>query len=232
MTSLLAKTRRDFGKQTKKLRDAERIPAVVYGHNVKNMVIDLDYKDFQNAYSAAGESSLIDLTIEGEKDKRLVLVHDIQRDYVSGQFIHIDFLQPSLKEEVEVKIPLVLEGEAPAVKDLGGTLVKNISEIEVKALPQNLPHEVVLNISNLKTFEDRILARDLVLPKEVTLNIDPEEIIISVAKQTDVEAELKAEIEEKVEEVEKVEKEKKEEEVVLEEAPEKAPAKTEAKEKK
>src|SRR3989338_10136059 len=98
MTSLLAKTRRDFGKQTKKLRDAERIPAVVYGHNVKNMVIDLDYKDFQNAYSAAGESSLINLAIEGEKTERLVLVHDIQKDHVSGKLTHIDFLQPSLKE--------------------------------------------------------------------------------------------------------------------------------------
>lgn len=206
------------------LRKAEKIPAVVYGHNVPNVSIAVEYKDFIKAYRAAGESSLIELAVDGEKEKRLVLVHEVQKDAISDKVTHLDFLQPSLKEEVEVEVPLVVEGEAPAVKDLGGTLIKNISELGVKALPQKLPHEIVVNIEVLKTFEDHILAKDIKLPEGVSLTINPDEIVMSVLAQQDVEAELAKEIVEEVENVEKVEKEEKTEEVVEETPEEKKPA--------
>src|SRR3989339_210022 len=152
MISLNAKIRKETGKKTDALREANRIPAVVYGHKVKNLPLDIDYKDFQKVLREAGESSLIELSVEGdpafakasagEEKKKMVLIHEIQKDPVSDKFIHIDFFQASLTEEVQVKVPLVLDGTSLAVKDLGGTLVKNISELEVKALAKNLPHEI------------------------------------------------------------------------------------------
>jgi len=157
---------------------------------------------------------LIELVLE--KEKRPVLVNSIQKDPVSGNIIHIDFFQASLKEEVEVAVPLVFLGSAPAEKDLGGTLNKNILEIEVRALPQNLPHEIAVNIDALKTFEDHILVKDLVLPKDVKAIKNPDEIVASVLPPQKVEEELAAEIKENVEDIEKVEKPKKEE-VVIEE---------------
>ena len=156
----------------------------------------------------------MELNVEGDKEKRLVLVHDLQKDAVSGKFIHIDFFETSAKEEVEVKVPLVFEGTSLAVKDLGGTLVKNIHELEVKALPQNLPHEIKVSIDELNTFEDHILVRDLVLPANIKVEANPEEIVASVSAPAKVEEELATEIEEKVEDVAKVEKEKKVEDVV------------------
>jgi len=129
-----------------------------------------------------------------------------------------------LKEKVEVAVPLIFEGTSLAVKDLGGTLVKNIAELEIKALPQNLPHEIVVSIDGLNTFEDRILAKDIKLPEGVELKIKPDEIIASVAHVENVEEELAKDIEEKVEDVEKVEKEKKEKEEVVEEPKEAKPA--------
>ncbi len=148
--------------------------------------------------------------------------------------IHIDFYQVSLKEEAEVTVQLTFEGVAPVVKDLGGTLVRNITEVKVKALPQNLPHEIKVNIDGLKTFEDHILIKDLVIPPGVKILKEPQEIVLSVAAPTKVEEELEKPIEEKVEEVEKVEKEKKEEEIVEEKKEEKAKVggKEEKKEKK
>ena len=191
-----------------------KIPAVVYGPNVKNASLEVDEKEFKKVFRQAGESSLIEFVLE--KEKRPVLVNSIQKDPVSGNIIHIDFFQASLKEEVEVAVPLVFLGSAPAEKDLGGTLNKNILEIEVRALPQNLPHEIAVNIDALKTFEDHILVKDLVLPKDVKAIKNPDEIVASVLPPQKVEEELAAEIKENVEDIEKVEKPKKEE-VVIEE---------------
>jgi len=222
MISLSAKIRQETGRKTDMLKDSGRIPAIVYGHKVENVLIDLDEKEFQKVLKIAGESSLVELDIEGDKEKRPVLIHEIQKDPVSDKVIHIDFFQASLKEEVEVEVPLVLEGISLAVKDLGGTLVKNISEIKIKALPQNLPHEIKVSIDGLNTFEDHILVRDLLLPADVKVMAKPDEIVVSVTAPEKVEEELAKEIEEKVEDVEKVEKEKKEEEVVEDEKPAKS----------
>ena len=219
MISLNAKIRTDLGRKTNNLRASDRIPAVVYGHKVKNILLDIDYKDFQKVLREAGESSLISLKIDGDKEERAVLVHDIQKDPVSDQFIHVDFFQTSLTEEVEVKVPLILEGTSLAVKDLGGTLVKNISELEVKALAKNLPHEIKVFIDSLNTLEDRILVKDLVLPEGVKTTLKPEEIVVSVAAPEKVEEELAKELKEEVENVEKVEKVEKTKDVV-EETPE------------
>ncbi|MCX6718399.1 MAG: 50S ribosomal protein L25 [Candidatus Staskawiczbacteria bacterium] len=217
MTKLNAKIRTETGKKTSVLKDNGRIPAVVYGHKVKNVLLDVDYKEFQKVLREAGESSLIELDIEGEKEKRPVLVHELQKDPVSDLFIHIDFFQASLTEEVQVKVPLVFGGDSLAVKDLGGTLVKNISELEVKALPQNLPHEIKVSIDALDTFENHILVKDLILPKDIKVLAKPDEIVVSVAQPEKVEEELAEVIEEKVEDVGQVEKEKKTEDVVEEE---------------
>ncbi len=129
-----------------------------------------------------------------------------------------------------MKIPLIIEGVAPAVKNLGGTLVKNILEIEVKALPQSLPKEIKINVGGLETFEDKVLIKDLQLPAGVKILRNLEEIIARVAPPEKVEEELKKPIEEKVEEVEKIEKEKKEK--GEEEGKEKEPAAAKEKEEK
>lgn len=214
MISLEAKTRETTGKANKSIMEQGRIPAVVYGSGMKNSLVDVDDKEFRKVLKQAGESSLVELLVG--KEKKPVLVHEIQRDPITDKIIHIDFFQPNLKEEVEVSIPLVFEGVAPAEKDLGGTLNKNILEIEVKALPQNLPHEIKVNIESLKTFEDHIMVKDLALPSGVVATKNPEEIVAAVLPPQKIEEELAKEITENVEDIEKVEKPKKEEEVVEE----------------
>jgi large subunit ribosomal protein L25 len=216
MIKLTAKIRKETGRKTKAIKNAGKIPAVVYGPGVKNVLVEIDYKEFQKVFKEAGESSLISLHVEGEKEERPVLVHEIQKDSVSDNIIHVDFFQASLKEEVEANVPLVFEGVSLAVKDLGGTLVKHFSELEVKALPQNLPHEIKISIDILKTFEDHILVKDLILPEKVKVIAKADEIVVSVSQPAKVEEELATEIKENVEDVEKVEKEKKVEEVVEE----------------
>jgi len=224
MFTLSAKTRIELGKKDlpagrqakslKELRNQGQIPAVVYGPGAKNISLQVDEKEFKKVFQKAGESSLIELEVD--KEKKPVLVHEIQKDPVSDKVIHIDFFQASLKEEVEVKVPLVFKGSSSAEKDLGGTLNKNMLEVEVKALPQNLPHEIIVNVDSLKTFQDHVLIKDLILPKDVKVLKKPNEIVVSVLAPRKVEEELAEVIEEKVEDIEKVVKEKKVEDIVEE----------------
>lgn len=219
MLSLSVKIRKDLGKKVKVLREKGILPGVLYGPKTETKPLEIDLKEFEKIYKEAGESSLITLAIaKGEDEmghpegkKFLVLIHEVKLDPLTNKFIHVDFYQPRLDQEVEATVPLVFEGEAAAVKDLGGTLVKNISEVEVKAKPQNLPHEIKVNVENLKTFKDSILIKDLIISKEVKIIKEPKEVVAAVSPPEKVEEELEKPIEEKVEEVEKVEEKEKEE---------------------
>lgn len=223
MLALSAKIRKVAGKKTKILREKDIIPAVLYGPDTKNLSLEIDAKDFDKIFNEAGESSLINLEIDGKSKKELqVLIHDIQKDPIKNRPIHVDFYLPPTKEEITVKVPIILEEEAPAVKELGGTLVRDIHEIEIRGLIKDLPKEIKVDISQIKTFEDRILIKDLNLPQGIKVLKNPEDIIISVSAPEKVEEELAKPVEEKVEEVEKVEKaeEKEEEEETTEETKE------------
>ncbi|MBL7156005.1 MAG: 50S ribosomal protein L25 [Candidatus Pacebacteria bacterium] len=202
MLTLKAKKREIIGKKVKHLRKQRKLPAVLYGVEIKNQPLVLDLKEFTDIYKQAGESTMIDLKIEDEKSeikKVLILIKEIMLDPVTDEFIHVDFYKPALKEKVTVNISLVFKGESPAEKSLGGTLVKNITEIEIKALPQDLPKEIIVDVSTLETYNDNILIKDLIIPSGVEVLKEPEEVIVSVVPQK----------EEKVEQV--VEQEKPEE---------------------
>lgn len=206
MIILSAKIRKELGKKVKKARKKGIIPAILYGPKTENIPLEINLKEFEKVYQQAGESSLIQLQVD--KKNFLVLIHALEIDSISQKPIHIDFYQPKLDEEITVTIPLVFEGVSPAVKELGGTLIKNIHQLEVKALPQNLPHEIKVDISALKTFEDVVTIKDLVMPQGVKILKEPNETVAFVAELEKVEEELKKPIEEKVEEVEKVEEKK------------------------
>jgi large subunit ribosomal protein L25 len=197
-----------FKKRTPKKRNKESIPGVLYGPGMENIVLEVDSKEFMKAYEDAGESSLINLEPFEGSEKYLVLIHDTQRDPLTGNIIHIDFYQPDLKKEVEVEVPLRFTGEAPAVKELGGTLVRNFLEVEVSALPERLPYDIEVNVDKLVTFDDVVTIADLVVPEGVEILKESDEIIALV---TPIVVEEEPEpIEEDVDSVEKIEKKEKE----------------------
>jgi large subunit ribosomal protein L25 len=208
MISLLFKSRE------KKEISNDFVLAVLYGPGIKSNSVMVELSKFEKIYKEIGGSSLIMLeSSDNDKEKKYkVLIHDVQRDPLSGKITHVDFYQPNLKEEVEVEIPLIFEGEPPAVKELGGTLVKNISELMVKSLPEKLPHNIKVNVESLKTFDDTIMIKDLKLPEGVEILKDPEEIIALVTPIEETEEELNKPIEEDVDSVETIKKGKKEEE--------------------
>jgi len=188
MTIIKAKIRDKSKEKNNFLRRNDFIPAVLYGEGIKNFSLKIEAKDFKQVYEEAGESSLITLEVDGQEFS--VLIHQIARGPINQEFLHIDFYHPSIKKKVEASIPLVFEGEAPAIKELSGILEKQFHELEVKGLAKDLPREIIVNIEGLKTFEDKILIKDLKIPEGVTILKDAKEIVAHIAQPRDVEKEL------------------------------------------
>jgi len=209
MASLKAKLREAKGTAYRANQEEGVIPAVLYGSEVENISLEVDKKEFEKVYKDVGET-LIDLEVEGKKYS--VLIHDTQVHPLSQELLHVDFYQPNLKEKVETEVPLELIGEAPALK-LGGTLIANMKEIPVSALPKDLPSKIVIDVSSLNTFEDAITVKDIKVPAGVTIEIEnPEEIVVKVMEPEKVEEELAKPIEEIEKEPETAGEKKEEEE--------------------
>lgn len=174
--------RTESGKKLVKLRADGKLPAVVYGAKESSTPLTLDRREFEKAYAEAGESSVIVLT--GLDEDKEVLVHDMSFNAVKGGIQHVDFYAVEKGKEVTVPIELTFIGEAPAVK-LGGSLTKALHEIEITAKPANLPHEIIVDISVLNTFEDHIRVKDLNIPAGVKVENDPEEMVAVVTEAKD-----------------------------------------------
>lgn len=187
------------------LRRAGLIPAVIYGHNLKTASIQVDAKQFIKVWQKAGYTSLVNLAL-GNKGEHTVLVRDIQHHPVKGNVIHVDFYQVRLDEAIKAKVRLKFIGEAEAVKNQGGVLVRNMDEIELEALPADLPHDIEVDISVLTDFTKAIHVKDLPLPVSVKHSHQPDDVVALVQPpRTEAELEsLKTEVKEEVAAVEGV----------------------------
>ena len=175
----LTATKRSKAEKLATIRSNGMVPGVVYGARVENTSISVPSVAFKKIFKEAGESNAIVLDLEGKKID--VLIHDVQVDPVHGFSIHVDFLAIDINKPVEVAVPLEFTGVAPAEKLGLGTLVKVLHEVEIRALPKDIPHTLSVDISSLETLEHQIHAKNIVLPSGVTLITDAEEVIALVA---------------------------------------------------
>ena len=172
-------TKRDSKESLLRLRKADFIPAVFYGKKAPATSISVNAKEFNQVFKQAGESTVISLDLAGETHN--VLIHDLTRDAISGEVIHIDFYVIEKGAKVEVSIPLEFLGAAPAEK-LGGALIKVLHEIEIKAEADKIPHSLPVDLSSLVDFEARILVKDIKLSAGVELITAGEEVVALVSE--------------------------------------------------
>lgn len=179
---LTAQIRKTIGRKVKTLRKEGVIPANVYGKKVKSQAIQVALPEFKKVFEEVGETGLVTLKIEGAKgEDRAVLVSNVQYDPVSDLPVHIDFRQVDLKEKVTAEVMVEVTGVSPAEKGGVGTVVKYIDEIEVEALPTDLPEKFVIDISTLTEVDQAVYAKDLSYDKsKVEVKIDPDTIIVKV----------------------------------------------------
>lgn len=179
---------RDLNIKVDDLRKFGKIPAVFYGAGKTTTSITIPIVDFKKVWRDAGESSAVKVsTLAGDID---VLIHEVQVDPVTSEPIHVDFLAIDMKKRIKVNIPLVFEGISGAVKSGVGNLVKVLHEVEVEALPSDLPQKLIVDISKLESLDNNIIVSDIKVPAGVIVITNAGEVIASIVAQVEEKEEV------------------------------------------
>ena len=169
------------GKANKRLRREGIVPGVVYGKGEGSTNVQVDAKTFETLYRAAGRTSVVKFRLPGASRATSGFIKSVQRHPLTRQALHVDYYLVNLKVEMEVDVPLVFVGEAPAVEETGGTLLHNLSSVHVKALPNDIPHEITVDVSTLTSLDVAIHVADLNLNRDlVTVLTDGETLVATV----------------------------------------------------
>ncbi len=188
--TLKANKRTVLGHKVKNLRKQGLLPANIYGKKVKSLAVEVAEKDFTSVFAKVGETGLIELTVGDEK--KPVLVHNVAYNPVTDKPLHVDFFQVDLKEKVTAKVKLVMIGESPAVKDKVGVLLTIISDVEVEALPSDLPDKIEVDITVLSALDQTLKVSDLKVSDKIKILTNSASEIIKVAPLVSKEAEKMA----------------------------------------
>lgn len=189
---LKVEKRKVLGKQVKKLRRDGFIPGNVYGKNIKSEAVQATAKDFDTVYKEAGETGLVDLDLDGKITP--VLIHNVHKNFRNA-VLHADFFQVNLKEKVKTMVPLEIIGEPKAVVDKVGLLMNILDEVEVEALPEELPEKIEVNVEHLANIDDQITVADLKAPTGAEILTDPSQVVSKIGELVTKEAQEEAEAE-------------------------------------
>ncbi len=190
---LVAASRDILGKKVRFLRRQGLIPANLYGRNVESTALQIDTSQLKHTLTKAGKSSLIALKVDGTKLPKMVIVRDIQREPLSGELLHVDLYQVKMEEKIKLEVPLLLVGEASAIKDRGGILVQNMSTLEVECLPADMPHNIEVDLSVLSDIDQAVRVADIHVDEGVTILTDADQAIVQIARSR-VEVEIAEEV--------------------------------------
>lgn len=195
-----------LGKKVRFLRRQGITPVHLFGHGIDSLALQCDTTELRHVVAAAGKTRLINLNIDKEEKPRTVIVRELQTEPRTGQSLHVDFYQVKMAEKVKMDVPIVLSGEAPALKSKENMLVQELDNLSVECLPAQIPASIELDLSVLTETEQSIRVRDIELDKEITILDDPEMVVAKITlrhveKIEEVEIEVpEEEVEEEVEE--------------------------------
>jgi large subunit ribosomal protein L25 len=176
--ALKVEKRKILGKKVHKLRKEGLFPANIYGKGVKSLAVQVPYKEFEKVYKEAGETGIVDVGVAGEV--RPALIHNVQQDYYKHTLLHADFFQVNLKEKVKAMVKIITLGEPKAVADKLGLLIQPLSEVEIEALPTDLPDKIEVNVEPLAVLDAQITVGEIKLPAGVTILTDPSQVVAKI----------------------------------------------------
>ncbi len=180
-TTLLATPRTILGKKVKQLRRQGILPANIYGRGVESAAIQVDSREFGHTIKTSGIRHMFEIAVEGEAAPRYVVIRGLTRKGGTGDPIHVDFFQVDLDRSITTNVPLRIDGVAPAVRDLAGTLVHSLDLVSVRCKPLAIPEVLVADAGLLKSFDVSLTVADLTVPEGVEILTDPAVVVATVA---------------------------------------------------
>ena len=180
--TLAASNRDVLGKKTRFLRRQGITPTHLFGHGLDSLTLQCDTAKLQRIIAHAGTTRLIALEIEGDKQPRSVFIREIQRHACSGELLHVDFYQIRRKEKIRVDVPILLFGEAPALKEKGRTLTHTLTSLSIESLPDKLPPQIEVDLSQLEEVGQAIHVRDIALSPDITVITDLDQMVVKVSE--------------------------------------------------
>ncbi len=178
-TKLKSEKRTVLGRKVKNLRQEGLVPANIYGKNTKSLAVSLKKSEFEKVFNEVGETGIVKLTVDEEKEERPILIQNIQRNPLTNEPLHVDLRQIILTEKITAMIPVELSGEAQAVQQKLGILIQTASEIEVEALPMDLPEHFAVDVSKLGNVGDEVKLSDLSFDRTKVKPLVEEDLVLA-----------------------------------------------------
>jgi len=201
--TLQAAKRNILRKKTRFLRRQGITPTHLFGHSIKSLALQCDTLQLKHIIARAGMTRPINLEVEDDKRPKSVFIREIQSNPISKQLIHVDFYQVRKGEKIKIEVPVVLIGEAPAMKGKGRMITHGITSLSIECLPENLPSQIEVDLSPLEEVNQAIHVRDIVFSPDITVHADPDQLLVKVSEvmikeveEVPVEVEAGAEAEE------------------------------------
>ena len=173
-----------LGKKVKHLRRQGITPVHVFGHGIASLALQCDARELERVLGQAGQTRLINLKLAKEKKPRTVVVREFDRDWRKGGLLHVDFYQVKMEEKIRVEVPVVLLGEAPALKSKANMLDHELGTFTVECLPAKIPSSIEVDISSLAELDQAIRVKDIALDKDITVLNSPDLVVAKISLRT------------------------------------------------
>jgi large subunit ribosomal protein L25 len=170
-----------LGKKVKHLRRQGITPVHVFGHGIESLALQCDTRELERVLSQAGQTRLVNLKLGKEKKARTVVVREFDRDWRKGQLVHVDFYQVKMEEKIRLEVPVVLLGEAPALKSKTNMLDHELGTFTVECLPAKIPDSIEVDISSLSELDQAVRVKDITLDKDITVLNNPDLVVAKIS---------------------------------------------------
>ena len=170
-----------LGKKVKHLRRQGITPVHLFGHGIESLALQCNTGELERVLGQAGQTRLISLKLAKEKKPRTAVVREFDRDWRKGELVHVDFYQVKMEEKIKLEVPVVLVGEAPALKSKAHMLEHELGTLTVECLPAKIPTSLEVDISSLTELEQAIRVKDIPLDKGITVLNDPELVVAKIS---------------------------------------------------
>ena len=174
-------TRELMGKKSRFLRRQGITPVHLFGYDTEPMALQCETLLLKQVLKTAGKTKLVGLRVDKHRKPRNVVVREVQKNALSGELVHVDFFQVSMEEKMKVEVPVVLVGEAPALKSKTNMMVRELAAVEIECLPDRIPESIQVDVSGLVDDDQSIQVKDLVLGEGVVALSNPEQVIVRIA---------------------------------------------------